>query len=236
MSERVVIGDAERVWIYALCDPVTDAPRYVGKTSKSLMQRLKEHKQLARRERRLPVQRWMNAVAGVNLCGVYMRVLETASGETWASRERRWIDYGRRNGWELFNLTDGGDGLHGLVPSDEHRARNSEAHKKGAMFSCRCGKEFWRKPSAIKAGNCKFCSRECYARSIKGISRPVSIVCMERGLAAAAAARRAAAHCKRGHDLSGDNLFITSNGSRGCKECRKIHKRAYRERAKCLIG
>ena len=168
MAEKVVIGNAELVWIYALCDPITNAPRYVGKTSKPLLQRLKEHKQLARRKRRLPVQRWMNAVDGVNLCGAYMRVLESANSETWADRERHWIDYGRRNGWDLFNLTDGGDGLHGLIPSEEHRARNSEAHKKGAMFTCQCGKEFWRKPSAIANGEAKFCSRACYQEWQRG--------------------------------------------------------------------
>ena len=32
--------------------------------------------------------------------------------------------------------------------------------------------------------------------------------------------------------LPGGNLFITSQGSRGCKECRKIHKRTYMEKAR----
>lgn len=27
-------------------------------------------------------------------------------------------------------------------------------------------------------------------------------------------------HCKLGHELSGENLFISKNGSRQCKECR----------------
>ena len=168
MAEKVTIGNCELVWIYALCDPVTNEPRYVGKTSKPLLQRLKEHKQLARRKRRLPVQRWMNAVDGVNLCGAYMRVLETANSETWADRERHWIDYGRRNGWDLFNLTAGGDGLHGLIKSPDHVAKIAESLKKGAMFTCQCGKEFWRKPSAIAKGEAKFCSRTCYQEWQRG--------------------------------------------------------------------
>jgi hypothetical protein len=161
MAEKVTIGNCELVWIYALCDPVTNAPRYVGKTSKPLLQRLKEHKQLARRKRRLPVQRWMNAVDGVNLCGAYVRVLEAANVSNWAERERHWIAHGRSNGWDLFNLTDGGDGLHGLVPSDEHRRKNSDAHKRGGFFKCYCGTEFWRKPYDIAHGHAKFCSRSC---------------------------------------------------------------------------
>jgi 5-methylcytosine-specific restriction endonuclease McrA len=44
---------------------------------------------------------------------------------------------------------------------------------------------------------------------------------------AAAKKRSEQTHCKRGHQLSGDNLFITSLGARGCRECRKIHKHAY---------
>ena len=37
-------------------------------------------------------------------------------------------------------------------------------------------------------------------------------------------------HCKRGHPLSGDNLFRTTAGSRGCKQCRRLHKLTYRAR------
>lgn len=41
---------------------------------------------------------------------------------------------------------------------------------------------------------------------------------------AAATARRAQTHCKRGHPLSGPNLYITRQGTRYCK----IHKRNHR--------
>ena len=60
---------------------------------------------------------------------------------------------------------------------------------------------------------------------------PVPAACTERGIAAAALARKARPDCKRGHPLSGENLFITSSGGRGCKACRRIHKQAYRERS-----
>lgn len=162
LAEKVVIGNAERrVWIYALCDPYTDEPRYVGKTVSSPLTRIREHKLLAKRSRRLPVQRWLNAVDGVKLSGAYMRILEVADAQTWVSRERNWIAYGRAAGWSLFNLTDGGEGLHGLVQSEEHRRKNSEAHKRGRSFKCYCGAEFWRKPYDIAHGHAKFCSRTC---------------------------------------------------------------------------
>jgi len=52
----------------------------------------------------------------------------------------------------------------GVYSNPEERARKiSEAHKKGSFFFCWvCGKQFWRKPSAIKKGENKFCSKECY--------------------------------------------------------------------------
>lgn len=38
-------------------------------------------------------------------------------------------------------------------------------------------------------------------------------------------------NCKRGHPLSGDNLRITVNGSRECKECQRDRVRQWRTRA-----
>lgn len=35
-------------------------------------------------------------------------------------------------------------------------------------------------------------------------------------------------HCKRGHPLKGKNLYINSNGSRACRECRRGYDRARR--------
>ncbi len=37
---------------------------------------------------------------------------------------------------------------------------------------------------------------------------------------------RAKTHCKRGHPLSGENLYVKKNGNRACKACnRESHKR-----------
>src|SRR6266481_4255156 len=30
-------------------------------------------------------------------------------------------------------------------------------------------------------------------------------------------------HCKHGHELSGDNLYLSPKGFRGCKKCRCAH-------------
>lgn len=34
-------------------------------------------------------------------------------------------------------------------------------------------------------------------------------------------------HCKRGHSLSGDNLYITPTGGRNCKACRSASRKQY---------
>jgi hypothetical protein len=37
-------------------------------------------------------------------------------------------------------------------------------------------------------------------------------------------------HCKRGHELAGDNLIVERTGKRQCRICRHASERAYRER------
>jgi HNH endonuclease len=42
--------------------------------------------------------------------------------------------------------------------------------------------------------------------------------------------RRKQTLCRRGHDLSADNVYIKPNGNRCCKLCRSLTKRRYRDR------
>ena len=44
-------------------------------------------------------------------------------------------------------------------------------------------------------------------------------------------------HCKNGHELSGDNLYVVPDGSRSCRRCHVISQLAYERRkreAMCL--
>ena len=51
----------------------------------------------------------------------------------------------------------------GYKQTETHKKRISKAHKKGNYFNCFiCNKRFWRKPYAIKKGDNKFCSKNCY--------------------------------------------------------------------------
>lgn len=46
------------------------------------------------------------------------------------------------------------------------------------------------------------------------------------------ALNKAKTHCKNGHQLSGENVYVAKNGSRKCKECAKIRGKRYREENK----
>lgn len=230
MAEPVIIGRETR--IYALVEPSNhDCPRYIGKTTRSLLNRLRSHKQAALAGGHRPVLRWIRKRLQSG-AGPAIRWIETVPADgDWQARERHWIAKAREVGHDILNLTDGGEGLAGHKFTPEHRALIAAAIRTGANFNCEnCGTPFWRRRSEIAKGNARFCSRECYQASLRGVSRPVSDACKERGVAAAAAARKLQTHCKRGHPLSGSNLFTNSQGSRGCKECRRLHKANYRRR------
>lgn len=232
MSRVETIGNAGKVTtIYALCEP-DQTPRYVGKTIRYMHERHKAHIRDALKKRRLPVHRWIAKRITENKPLVIKLIEYVRPGQDWAARERYWIGEYRRQGFSLLNLTEGGEGLAGHVFTQEHRDKIAAGIRTGRHFACEvCGAKFWRKQFAIKNGDCRFCSRACYSASLRGVSRPVSASCAERGIAAAAIARKARTHCKRGHPLSGDNMFRTGKNSRGCKECRKIHKATYRSKA-----
>lgn len=233
MGRVETIGDAAHrlTAIYALCDP-DFCPRYVGKTVRHLHERHKAHISTAKRNPRLPVHRWMRKRMDAGQSLVIWLLEYVAADADWAARERYWIKRFRERGDDILNLTDGGEGLAGHKFTQSHRDKIAAGLRTGATFACEtCGTEFWRKRKDIAKGDCRFCSRPCYAKSLKGVSRPVSAACTGRGVAAAAEARRARTHCKRGHQLSGANLYTNRRGARVCKACRKIHKATHREKS-----
>ena len=162
-KRKEVIGNATLPWvrIYALEDEAGNV-RYVGKTIRYLHQRHTSHIRAAKCGR-LPVNQWLRGqvAKGQRLC---IRLLENVpDGPDWIERERHWIARFRQEGARLLNLTNGGEGLHGLKFSDEHKARIGAALRKGRTFPCEvCGTQFWRKPKAIAKGDCRFCSKPCY--------------------------------------------------------------------------
>lgn len=231
IKREVVIGNCRETLIYALCEPGGINPRYVGKTQRRPSKRQKEHIADAMNKARLPVHRWVRSLYQKDLwlCLRYLEIVP--AGEDWAARERHWIARFRQEGHDLLNLSDGGEGLLGHKRSPASIEAGAAKLRRGDTFACeQCGASFYRKRKEIKKGDCRFCSRACYAASLRGVSRPVSVQFHEKGVAASRAAARARTHCRRDHPLSGDNLYINQRGARVCKECRKEHKRAYLQR------
>ena len=63
--------------------------------------------------------------------------------------------------------------LKGYAQTEEHKTKKALAKRRGAFFACEiCGNEFWRSPVAIKNGECRFCSKQCYQEWQRG--RPKS--------------------------------------------------------------
>lgn len=176
------IGGQRSVLIYALTYPGTDRVRYVGKTVRSPRKRHSEHIAAAMRNPRLPVHRWIRSLYERGSWSCLWHLERVPESEDWAARERHWIAKLRAEGHDLLNLTDGGEGIAGHVVSDATRNAIATKLRKGGEFPCQtCGAYFWRKPRDIKAGNNKFCSRECYSKSQAGVSKPMPADVMEAG-------------------------------------------------------
>lgn len=57
----------------------------------------------------------------------------------------------------------------GYKQTKEHIDKKAKSKKRGKYFNCEiCKKIFWRRPSSIKKGNNKCCSRKCYFEYQKG--------------------------------------------------------------------
>ena len=227
------IGDATPwVRIYALCE-YPDTPRYVGKTIRYMHERHKQHiaNACGKRQSQLPVARWIRKQVAGNKPLIIMLLENVAVGKEWQQRERYWIQKLRADGADLLNLTDGGEGLPGHKFTPEHKAKISSARKTGKQLSCEvCATSIWRSLSEIAKGDCRFCSKQCYALSQKGKSKTISHLCVDRGIAAAAAQKRARTHCRNGHEFSKTNTYINKHGARICRTCTNISKRKYRDR------
>lgn len=219
------IGNATS--IYCLCHPRTKEVRYIGKTIRPLMDRLKQHICQAKLAR-LPIHRWIVKV--INSCGEAptIKLIETVDkGKNWQARESFWIAYYKGLGHKMLNLTSGGKGLCGLKLSEEHKRKIALAHFKGEEFNCiNCKNPFVRKQSEILRGENKFCSRACYQKWQKGRTKNASF--SRSAIEKAAALKKARTHCINGHEFSPENTKVNRLGARVCRACERISKAKYR--------
>jgi hypothetical protein len=124
---KVEVSPAERrTLIYALSDPRTGAVRYIGKTCMSMKRRMQAYMSAARRGGlRRRSCRWLAVLLREGAAPGCKIVEVVEPGGDWAAAEARWIEHYRRVGADLCNLTDGGDGAPGCIPSAASRAKKS---------------------------------------------------------------------------------------------------------------
>ena len=99
--------------IYALKDPITGYIRYVGKTSQSPAQRLRQHIGAALSGRsRAPVAVWIRALSALGSMPIQIVLERNVASSGWQEREKFWIAHYRTTG-PMLNATDGGVGFTG---------------------------------------------------------------------------------------------------------------------------
>lgn len=114
----------KRALIYSLSHPITKDVRYVGRTFRTLSNRLSSHLGKARRmEESTHKANWIRKLLREDL-KPKIELLEKAPFGKHVEREKWWIKYFRRE--NLTNSTDGGDGNLGWHPTLETRKKMSE--------------------------------------------------------------------------------------------------------------
>lgn len=110
-------------FIYCLIDPITHDVRYIGKADNPY-ERLRRHFNDKCHSHKT---HWLGSLFRKGLKPEWT-ILEKCDSAVWQEREMYWIAFGRKIGWPLTNLTDGGDGLKN--PSVEIRRKISDIVKK----------------------------------------------------------------------------------------------------------
>jgi hypothetical protein len=120
-------------FIYALVDPNTLECRYIGK-SDNPWNRFKEHL----KDKKFNYKYcWIQSLIKRGQQPNYV-ILEQCNISIWKEREKDWIAFGKKIGWPLTNMTDGGDGcvlykenngFFGRHHSEESLKKMGEVHK-----------------------------------------------------------------------------------------------------------
>jgi hypothetical protein len=115
-------------YVYLLLCPETGNIRYVGKTVNPST-RLRDHHRDTKDLPHLHKSRWLKKLQGRGL-SPEMEIVETCEDVDGSAREKVWIAAGRKAGWPLTNISEGGDGFQpGHIVSAETAAKISASNK-----------------------------------------------------------------------------------------------------------
>lgn len=137
------------VYIYRLLDPLQEnAVRYIGQSARP-ERRLTEHISRANCGDRGYLYNWLRKVLAAGAQPI-LEIVEEATVETFAERERHWIADYRSQGCRLVNRTDGGEGVLGLQHSEEVRQKIAEARRGKGQWSPERRRRFTEQMSGEK--------------------------------------------------------------------------------------
>ncbi|MFM2394614.1 MAG: hypothetical protein RLZZ546_2596, partial [Bacteroidota bacterium] len=116
------------MFIYLLLCPYTNIPKYIGKTKFSVEERLKSHiKESKMKSKNNKKIAWIRSLLKTNLKPTY-EILEICNEKNVNFWEQHYISLFRSWGFDLKNMTNGGDGQTNM--SEENKNKLSEACKK----------------------------------------------------------------------------------------------------------
>ena len=123
------------MYIYGLTDPITQELRYIGYTSRSLIERFGAHLSPSKLKNKTHKNHWIKSLLRNNIKPEIFVIQETNEKE-WKEDEQFNIAYFRSVGCRLTNQTLGGEGVLGHIVTDKTRKKISTSHlgNKNHMF------------------------------------------------------------------------------------------------------
>lgn len=114
--------------IYGIYDPnKPNVIRYIGKTKKTINERLCNHIYLSKKGLKRPLNLWIKKLLDNDIKPEIIEIEKTNINE-WSDREIYYISFYRKKN-ELLNLSDGGGSNLNYSPSDETRKKISDGNK-----------------------------------------------------------------------------------------------------------
>lgn len=205
----------QREWyIYTLADPRDEVVRYVGWTV-NLRLRLRGHLHDAKRHPGSSKSTWLTGLTSAGIRPL-MKIIYTGRGAGWGASESFLIATYRPLG-NLLNVTSGGGGRIGAIPSPQTRKRMSDA-RRGQKRSIE--------------------SRLRMSVAQRGIKKKKPTTTMNDAMSQLHPFRNKT-HCKSGHLYDEKNTYYTvreKNGrlKRACRKCRALRQRAFIARSRKL--
>jgi len=115
-----------RYKIYKLTDPITNEVRYIGRTVQTLPNRLKKHLNAKDKSHRV---NWIQSLAAKGLEPKIILLCETTTFADCCELEQYYIKKHKKDGSNLVNMTDGGEGSIGFKHTEETIIKLKKAAK-----------------------------------------------------------------------------------------------------------